>query len=69
MINWLKHVKEPDKITITGYEAAIVLIRAITKFVAAYSQISPEMDAFLETSREWGFPPLDFRIPLVPPEC
>jgi hypothetical protein len=80
-INWLKHAKEPDSTTITGHEAAIVLFRAITKFVAVYWQISQEMDAFLEASYEWGFPrpngpqskggpglAAPLRVPLISPD-
>jgi hypothetical protein len=42
VVNWLKHANELDMVTITGYEAAIVLIRAISKFIGVYRQVSQE---------------------------
>jgi hypothetical protein len=46
-INWLKHPNEPDDITISGLEATLTLLRAISKFRAVYRHLSPEMKAFL----------------------
>jgi hypothetical protein len=56
VINWLKHSSSPDAITVTEVETVIVLQRAITKFIAVYRKISPQMDAFLGWARDNGYP-------------
>ena len=35
--NWLKHIRPPDEIEITDFDAAIALVRATSKFNGHYS--------------------------------
>jgi hypothetical protein len=59
-VNWLKHVKDPDEITIAALEADVVLIRAVSKFIAVYQQSSRKMNAFLGVKRTyWARKPED----------
>ena len=51
VVNWLKHYKpeHEDPFFIPESEAASLILRAITKFIAVYRQFPPEpMDAFME---------------------
>jgi hypothetical protein len=56
VINWLKHAKPPDAVTVTEVETVIVLQRAITKFIAVYRKISRQMDGFLGWAGDNGYP-------------
>jgi len=47
VINWLKHPFEPDTATITEFEGAITIARAITKYVAVYHQSCQPFEEFL----------------------
>lgn len=51
VINWLKHSLEPETATISEFEAAIVIARAITKFVAVYHESCGPFEEFLR----WGY--------------
>jgi hypothetical protein len=58
--NSLKHGKydgcEIEEMKITPFLAAVVLWRAITKFVTVYQKETPEMEEFMVWSREIGYP-------------
>ena len=41
---------------ISRFEAVIVILRAITKFIAVYRQVSPRMDQFIMWARDNGYP-------------
>jgi hypothetical protein len=58
VINWLKHYKldDPERVVISGFEAVIFLLRAITKFIAVYRQSTPRLEAFLTWAREHNYP-------------
>jgi hypothetical protein len=59
VINWLKHCKEPDEVTIPSFEAAMIISRAISKFVAVYWQISRLMELFEKAHKEILFPTIE----------
>lgn len=44
--DWLKHPSGPDDATITEFEAAIMISRAIHKFVAVYEASHPHFETF-----------------------
>jgi hypothetical protein len=46
VINWLKHATGEDKITITEFEAAIAIARAIHKFVGVYEATQSRFETF-----------------------
>jgi hypothetical protein len=46
--NWLKHPKEPNERDISEFEVAVALVRAISKYFAAFNEETPEMRAFIE---------------------
>ena len=48
VINWLKHPTGEDKITITEFEAAIAIARAIHKFVGVYESTHSRFETFSE---------------------
>jgi len=50
VVNWLKHYKpeDPDPFSFLESEAANLILRAITKFIAVYHQSTKRMEAFLE---------------------
>lgn len=50
VINWLKHPNEPETATISEFEAAIVITRAISKFIAVHHQSCQPFNDFLR----WG---------------
>ena len=50
--NWLKHVREPDEITLFEFDAVIAILRAISKFSAFYQEWSEDMAAFDAWYRE-----------------
>jgi hypothetical protein len=52
--NWLKHLIPPDEIQITNFDAALALVRAITKFKAVFGESSPTMDEFADWIRQKG---------------
>jgi hypothetical protein len=52
--NWLKHIKLPDEIEITDFEAAFALLRATSKFRAVFRESSPIMDEFADWIRLKG---------------
>ena len=54
--NWLKHIRPPDGIEITDFEAALALVRATTKFKAVFGESSPTMDEFTDWARQRGGP-------------
>ena len=58
VINWLKHSGDPDSIDIREFEAAIAIARAITKFIAAYSQSTVQFENFLRHAHESGILPV-----------
>ena len=49
-IDWLKRDAPPDAATISEFEAAVVIARAMSKFAAAYTDAPPEWYDFLS----WG---------------
>jgi len=49
-IDWLKGDVPPDAATISEFEAAVVIARAMSKFAAAYTDAPPEWYDFLS----WG---------------
>jgi hypothetical protein len=49
--NWLKHIRPPDEIEITDFEAAIALVRATSKYKAVYAESSAAMEEFSEWIR------------------
>ena len=52
--NWLKHIRPPDEIEITDFEAAIALVRAASKFRAVFGESSPILDEFADWIRQRG---------------
>ena len=50
MINWLKHDIAPQSRIIYQYDAALIIFRAMSKFVAVFKEAPSEWDEFLE----WG---------------
>jgi hypothetical protein len=52
--NWLKHIRPPDQIEITNFDAALALVRAITKFKAVFKESSPMMNEFAGWIRQMG---------------
>jgi hypothetical protein len=44
--DWLKHQSGPENATITEFEAAIMISRAIHKFVAVYQASHPRFEEF-----------------------
>ena len=48
VVNWLKHPEDPDPFSFLESEAADLILRAISKFVAVYHQSTKLMDAFWE---------------------
>jgi hypothetical protein len=52
--NWLKHLRPPDEIEITNFDAAIALVRAMTKFKAVFNESSHPIDEFAEWIRQKG---------------
>jgi hypothetical protein len=52
--NWLKHYdpKEPEEMDIFEFEVVLAIVRATTKFVAAYQEISADIEAFDNWSKE-----------------
>ena len=57
VINWLKHHCQPDTATIGEFEAALVIARAITKFVAVHHQSCKSFEDFLRWGHEAGHLP------------
>lgn len=58
MINWLKHPVDPDYNEIPEFEVAIIIVRAISKFVAIYHRGSPAMRSFVRWAFEQGHLPI-----------
>ncbi|MGD0317030.1 MAG: hypothetical protein ABSB37_14000 [Xanthobacteraceae bacterium] len=58
-INWLKHPVAPEKVTISDFEAAMIIARAISKFFAVYSQSTRRFEEFAVWAREAGLIPPD----------
>ncbi|BBO06579.1 hypothetical protein SG09_59290 [Bradyrhizobium ottawaense] len=52
--NWLKHLRPPDEIEITNFDAALALVRAVTKFKAVFNESSHLMDEFADWIRQKG---------------
>jgi hypothetical protein len=52
--NWLKHIKLPEAIEITDFDAAFALFRATSKFTAVFDESSPIMDEFADWIRQKG---------------
>ena len=48
VVNWLKHPHGPDPFLFLESEAASLILRAITKFIAVYYQSTKRMEQFLE---------------------
>jgi len=57
-INWLKHPVPPDEFIIPEFEAAIILVRAISKFFTVYKTGSPAMKSFVRWTFEQGHLPM-----------
>lgn len=57
-INWLKHPIPPDDFDIWEFEAAIILVRAISKFFTVYKTGSPAMKSFVRWTFEQGHLPM-----------
>jgi hypothetical protein len=57
-INWLKHPIPPDDLDIWEFEAAIIIVRAISKFFAVYRTGSPAMKSFVRWTFEQGHLPM-----------
>lgn len=53
--NWLKHHKPPEEIDIFPFEVVIALIRATTKFFAAYAEETTAIEEFHQWAQENGF--------------
>jgi hypothetical protein len=45
--DWLKHRKEPDQRDISEFEAVIALVRATTKYYAAFNEETVDMQTFI----------------------
>ena len=45
----------PDKIEVIEFDVVIALVRAGSKFIAAYGQGSPEIEAFIDWCRLEGY--------------
>jgi hypothetical protein len=58
VINWLKHPVGPDDNAIPEFEVAIIIVRAISKFIATYRRGSPAMRSFVRWTFEQGHLPL-----------
>ena len=59
VVNWLKHYKpeDPDPFVFPEPEAAMLIQRAITKFIAVYHQSTKLMEAFMKwASTYYGYP-------------
>ena len=56
--NWAKHPTGPDEIELPIFEVVMVVVRAISKFIAAYRKQSIEMAEFLEWAKTMGLFPL-----------
>jgi hypothetical protein len=57
-INWLKHPMAPDDFDIWEFEAAIIIVRAISKFFTVYRTGSPAMKSFVRWTFEQGHLPI-----------
>jgi hypothetical protein len=58
VVNWLKHPEGPDQLHIGRFEAAAVIARAITKFLATYHQSTLRFEGFLRKAYEDGVIPI-----------
>lgn len=56
-INWLKHPIGSDAKVIFQQEAALIILRAMSKFVAVYKEAPTEWDEFLKWGATAGFWP------------
>ncbi|EHH09255.1 hypothetical protein [Mesorhizobium amorphae] len=52
--NWLKHHKEPEEIGISELDVVVSILRAATKFHAAYCQPTSVMKQFLVWVKQEG---------------
>lgn len=50
--NWLKHYNEPNEMDIFELEVVFAIVRATSKFVAAYQEFSVDIEAFDTWSKE-----------------
>ena len=57
LLNWLKHPTPPDDISIPLFEAAIIIVRATSKFFTVYRTGSPAMRSFVRWCFEQGHLP------------
>lgn len=57
-INWLKHPIAPDDFDIWEFEAAIIIVRAVSKFFTVYKTGSPTMKSFVRWTFEQGHLPI-----------
>lgn len=57
VVNWLKHGENYAEVTLTEFEAAMMILRAITKFIDVDHQLSPVMDDYIEWARGKGYYP------------
>ena len=63
-INWLKHPTEPNEATIAEFEAAIIIMRAISKLAAIYNDAPNDLRKF----GRWVFEVGHLRLPKDWPE-
>jgi hypothetical protein len=61
VINWLKHPVPPEEWNIPEYEAAFVIARAITKYIAVYHESTRRFELFLRWGHEAGHLPILYR--------
>jgi hypothetical protein len=53
-INWLKHDTGQSAAALTEVEAGATILRAVSKFAALYSEITPTMKTFADWMVEHG---------------
>ncbi len=58
LINWLKHPIEPEEILLPEFEAAIIIMRAISKLIAVYNTGTVKMQKFGRWVFERGHLPI-----------
>ncbi len=57
LINWLKHPTGPEIEIFAEFEVAIIIVRAISKFLVTYKTVSPAMKDFIKWTFEKGHLP------------
>jgi hypothetical protein len=54
-INWMKHSSGPDRAEISEQECVVTIIRAIQKYVGAYSATHPGFQTFSQWAMDKGY--------------